>query len=58
MNTRQQRREGAANERQEDNVNREERDNLIAALQDQSEALTAISTNSQALVLSYSTRIL
>ena len=42
MNTRQQAREGEANERREDNANGEERGNLIAALQDQSEALTAI----------------
>ena len=43
MNTRQQRRnEGEADERQEDNANSEERGNLIAALRDQSEALTAV----------------
>ena len=42
MNTRQQAREGEANERREDNANGEERGNLIAALQDQREALTAI----------------
>ena len=42
MNTRQQTREGEANVRQEDNANGEEGGNSIAALQDQSEALTAI----------------
>ena len=42
MNTRQQTREGEANERQEDNANGEERTNLIAVLKDQSEAITAI----------------
>ena len=42
MNTRQQAREGEANERREDNANGEERGNLVAALQDQRETLTAI----------------
>ena len=42
MNTRQRSNEGEANERQEDNANSEERSNLIAALRDQSEALTAV----------------
>jgi hypothetical protein len=42
MNTRQQARESEATEHQEDNASREERGNLIAALQDQSEALVAI----------------
>ena len=42
MNTRQQTREGEDNERQEANANSEERSNLIAALRNQSEVLTAV----------------
>ena len=42
MNTRQQTREGEANERQEANESEEERDNLAATLRGQGQALTAI----------------
>ena len=42
MNTRQQTREGEDNERKEANANSEERSILIAALRNQSEALTAV----------------